>query len=68
MASMEGERLATFQAHDADVQFMAVAMHPASASQRNSVSRALNKLWREGKVAAYDRKGQTWWRIRGANQ
>ena len=64
MATTEGQALAKFQGFDADIQFLTIAMHPVKTSQRNSVSRALNKLWRDGKVVAYDRKGATWWRIK----
>jgi hypothetical protein len=54
MVYMNGAELAEFRKFDLEIQLMTLGMAPVSNSQRNAVSRAYNKLWRQNRIQAFD--------------
>jgi hypothetical protein len=60
---MDDENLAKFRSFDRDIQILSLATRRVDQWKRNTVSRACNRLWREGHIHAYDIKGTAWWEI-----
>jgi hypothetical protein len=60
---MDDENLAKFRSFDRDIQYLSLSTRRVDQWKRNTVSRACNRLWREGRIQAYDIKGTAWWEI-----